>query len=421
MALRFARGVLIVPDVQPVLADLRVVAIEQYGAGPFATLHLADLGAEVIKIEDPKQGGDFGRYVPPHGEDEDNLFFETFNRNKRSLSLDIESAAGREVLEDLVRVSDVVFSNLRGDLPARLRIRYDDLAPFNPRIVCASLSGFGMTGPRYDEPGYDYVLQGLAGWMALTGDPDGPPTKSGISLVDFSAGVVATAAILAGVHAARRNGLGMDCDVSLYDTAMSMLTYLATWHLTAGHEPARQANSAHPSLVPFQAFQAADGWVVVGCAKEKFWARLCGVLHLEGLVDDSRFVDFAARHTNRHLLLPILDDAFLRRPVKVWVDLCRDAQVPCAPVRTVPEALRDAQLSARELVVETVHPRFGTVRSLASPVRVGSGRRRHTCAPRRNESAPYVLHDLLGYEADRVEMLAAGGAFGDVGSSTVSA
>jgi crotonobetainyl-CoA:carnitine CoA-transferase CaiB-like acyl-CoA transferase len=231
------------------LEDVRIVSLEQYGAGPFGSLHLADLGAEVIKVEDPRVGGDVGRYVPPYAEGEDSLFFETFNRGKKSISLDLSTPEGREVFEDLVRVSDAVYSNLRGDVPAKMRIRYDDLKQVNPRIVCCSLTGFGMTGPRSDQPGYDYVLQGLAGWMNLTGEPDGPPTKSGLSLVDYSGGFVAAIALLAGLHAARRDGVGMDCDVSLYDTAIGLLTYPATWHLSAGYTPTRTPEQlAHPSL-----------------------------------------------------------------------------------------------------------------------------------------------------------------------------
>ena len=256
------------------LADLRIIAIEQYGAGPFGSVHLADLGAEVIKIEEPSSGGDVGRYVPPHQRGEDSLFFEVFNRNKRSVSLDLSTASGREAFHDLVRVSDVVYSNLRGDVPATIGITYDDLKSVNPRIVCCALTGFGMTGPRAAEPGYDYVLQGIAGWMDITGEPNGPPTKSGLSLVDYSGGLVAAISILAGVHAARRDGAGMDCDVSLFDTAISMLTYPAIWNLNGEFEPKRTHHSAHPSLVPFQAFQASDGWIVVACPKEKFWQRL---------------------------------------------------------------------------------------------------------------------------------------------------
>jgi crotonobetainyl-CoA:carnitine CoA-transferase CaiB-like acyl-CoA transferase len=315
-------------DVRP-LEDIRVVAVEQYGAGPFGTLHLAELGAEVIKIEDPGTGGDVSRYVPPYQAGEDSLFFETFNRNKRSLSLDIAHPAGRAVLEDLVRVADVVYSNLRGDVPARLRIRYEDLKGLNPRIVCCSLSGFGMTGPRARDPAYDYILQGLTGWMSVTGEPDGPPAKSGLSLVDYCGGFVAAIAVLAGVHAARRDGVGMDCDLSLFDTAVSLLTYLGTWHLTGGFVPRRMALSAHPSLVPFQNFRTADGWIVVGCAKEKFWRRLTEVIDRPTLADDPRFRDFAARRAHADALLEILGQAFARETSAHWIGCLTRAGVPC--------------------------------------------------------------------------------------------
>jgi len=185
------------------LEDVRILALEQYGAGPFGSVHLADLGAEVIKIEDPRTGGDVGRYVPPFQHEQDSLFFETFNRNKKSIQLDLANSAGRRVFEDLVRVSDVVYSNLRGDVPEKIGITYATLGQLNAAVVCCSLSAFGMTGPRRDEPGYDYVLQGIAGWMDLTGEPGGPPSKSGLSLVDFSGGLVAGTAILAGLHAGR--------------------------------------------------------------------------------------------------------------------------------------------------------------------------------------------------------------------------
>jgi crotonobetainyl-CoA:carnitine CoA-transferase CaiB-like acyl-CoA transferase len=178
------------------LAGIRVLAIEQFGAGPFSTLQLADLGAEVIKIEDPSSGGDIGRYVPPYQEADESLYFESLNRNKKSVSLDLRVPAGRAVFEDMVATADIVFSNLRGDQPKRLRITYDDLSELNPRIVCCSLSGFGNTGPRAAQGGYDYMMQGMAGWMAMTGEPDGPPTKSGLSLVDLSGGYLAAIAMV---------------------------------------------------------------------------------------------------------------------------------------------------------------------------------------------------------------------------------
>jgi crotonobetainyl-CoA:carnitine CoA-transferase CaiB-like acyl-CoA transferase len=396
------------------LEDVRIIAVEQYGAGPFGSVHLADLGAEVIKIEDPRSAGDISRYVPPHQEDEDSLFFETFNRNKRSLSLDLSTAAGREVFDDLVRVSDAVYSNLRGDVPDKLGIRYHDLAPLNPAIVCCSLSGFGTTGPRRAEPGYDYILQGLTGWMSLTGEPDGPPAKSGLSVVDFSGGLVAALALVVGIHAARRDGVGQDCDVSLFEVALSYLSYQATWYLTEGDVPARMSRSAHPSLVPFQAFRTADTWIVVACPKEKFWQRLAGVLGRPDLATDARFCDFDARRRHRDELGPILDGLFAADTSARWLERLGAAGIPCGPVNTLAEALADPQTEARGMIVETDHPRFGPVRQVASPVRVGDVTVPHRRAPRRNEDAAYVLEKILDYSPGRIAGLGLAGAFGDV-------
>ena len=394
------------------LEDIRIVAVEQYGAGPFGTVQLADLGAEVIKVEDPSVGGDVGRYVPPYAEGEDSLFFETFNRNKRSVSIDLGTPAGRGVFEDLVRVSDALFANLRGDVPERMRIRYADLAPVNPRIVCCLLTGFGMTGPARAEPAYDYILQGMAGWMEMAGEPDGPPTKTGLSMVDYSGGLVAAISLLAGIHAARRDGVGCECDVSLFDTAVGLINYPATWNLTAGYVPTRTRHSAHPSLVPFQNFPTADGWIVVACPKEKFWQRLTDVLGRPELARDERFASFAARQRNATTLVEILDECFAARTTAQWLESLAAAGVPSGPVNTVEQALADPQTAARELIVETEHPHFGTVRQLASPVRVGGERPSYRRAPRRNEDADHVLRTLLGYDGARIEQLGAAGAFG---------
>ncbi|MCX0272917.1 CoA transferase [Nocardia zapadnayensis] len=393
------------------LEDVRILSLEQYGAGPFGSLHLADLGADVLKVEDPGVGGDVGRYVPPFTAGEDSLFFETFNRNKRSISLDLSTDAGRRVFEDLVRESDVVYSNLRGDVPHKIGITYDQLKHLNPAIVCCSLTGFGMTGPRAKEPGYDYILQGLAGWMSVTGDPDGPPTKSGLSLVDYSGGFVAAISILAGLHAARRDGIGGDCDLSLYDTAMGLLTYPATWHLNGGWEPVRTRNSAHPSLVPFQAFEASDGWLVVGCAKEKFWQRLVVAIDRPELATDPRFTDFEHRGRNAGDLLPILETVFATGTVDHWLSLLRPAGVPSGPINDIGQALTEEHTLARGLIVDTEHPRFGTVRQVASPVRFGDQQPEYRRAPARGEHSEAVLR-ALGYDDERIAELSAGGAFG---------
>ena len=394
------------------LADVRVLAVEQFGAGPWGTLQLADLGADVIKIEDPAVRGDVGRYVPPFQEGESSLFFETFNRNKRSVSLDLRHVEGRAVFEDLVRVADVVYSNLRGDQPAKLRLVYDDLKHVNPRIVCCSLSGFGMTGPRAGEGGYDYMMQGLAGWMDLTGEPDGPPTKSGLSLVDLSGGYVSTIAVLAGLWRARRDGVGCDCDISLYETALHELVYVGTWAATKGYVPPRRGNSAHPSIVPFQNFATADGWIVVACPKPKFWERFCGAIERPELAADERFADFAARDRNRDELTPLLERALVQRTSAEWLAIFAAAGVPGAPVNDVATALEDPQARAREDVVEFEHPDLGTVRQVASPLRLSGAERPPGRGPFRGEHTEQVLVELCGYEPERVRELAAVGVFG---------
>ncbi len=400
------------------LADVRVIAVEQYGAGPWGTLQLADLGAEVIKIEDPQSRGDVGRYVPPYQEGEDSLFFETFNRNKKSVSLDLRSARGREVFEALVARSDAVYSNLRGDQPAKLRLTYEDLRGVNPRIVCCSLSGFGMSGPRAAEAGYDYVMQAMAGWMSLTGDPDGPPTKSGLSLVDLSGGYVSAIALLSGLWRARRDGVGCDCDISLYETALHELMYLATWTASAGYVPRRMPESAHPSIVPFQAFQTADGWITVACAKQKFWERLCAALGREGLLEDARFVDFAARNRNRDELLPILRADMGARTTEECIELLSAAGVPHGPVYEVGEALEDRQAQARGDVVEFEHSQLGTVRQVASPLRVSGEPNPLGRGPFRGEHTDGVLRDVCGYSSELIAELRAQGTFGEAHAGT---
>ena len=394
------------------LEDIRILSLEQYGAGPFGSLHLADLGAEVIKVEDPRAGGDVGRYVPPYSKGEDSLFFEAFNRNKKSISIDMNTPEGRSVFEDLVKVCDVVYSNLRGDVPAKMKITYNDLKHLNPKIVCVSLTGFGMTGPRSSEPGYDYILQGLGGWMDLTGEPDGPPTKSGLSMVDFSGGFIAAISLLAGVHAARRDGVGMDCDLSLYDAAISMLTYPAVWHMNAGFEPVRTHHSAHPSLVPFQAFEASDGWLIVGCAKEKFWQRLAVVIGRPEWATDPRFATFADRQKNSKELLSLLEEIFRTRTVNAWLADLYPASIPCGPINNVAQALVEPHTLARNLIFESEHPVWGSVKQLASPVRVGDAAIPHHRAPLRGEHLQEITN-LLGYTEEKIISLRNAGAFGE--------
>ncbi len=383
------------------LQGVRVVAISQFGAGPFGTLHLADLGADVIKIENRAAGGDVARSVPPYSTGSDSLYFQSLNRNKRSLTLDLKRAEGQRILHELVAVSDAVFSNLRGDEPAKLGLTYPQLKAFNPRIVCGSLSGFGMTGPRQAEPGYDYLFQAYAGWMSLTGEPDGPPAKAGLSMVDLSAGAVAMIGLLAGILHAQRTGEGCDLDVSLLDAAISMLNYVAIWTLNRDFEPQRLPDSAHQSLYPAQVFKTQDDWIVVCCFKEKFWEALTELMAAPELAADPRYGSFATRYQHRQALIADLKGRFLTATTEEWLGRLR-GRVPCAPVNTVRQALSDEQVLARDMLVEVEHPVFGPLKEVRTAVRVvdGADHRRPASALGADNDA--VLHDLLGYSAEQI-------------------
>lgn len=396
---------------RPPLDGVRILTVSQFGAGPFGTQVLADLGAEVIKIEDPAVGGDSSRYVPPYLHEQDSLYFQSFNRGKKSLTLNLQHASGRAVLHDLVKVSDAVFNNVRGDLPGRLGLTYDELKGVNPRIVCCSLSGFGTTGPRAGEPGFDYLIQGYAGYMGITGEPDGPPGKCGVSVIDFAGGYAGMVGLMVGLFDARRTGIGRDVDVSLLDTAVSMLSYFAIWSLNRDWQPERVADSGHQTLVPAQNFPTRDGWIVIFCNKEKFWQALLERMELPALAHDPRFAGFAERLAHKAELVAALKSRFAEKTTAEWLDLLR-GHVPCAPVNSVAQALEDEQVRAREMILEVEHPHFGRIREVASPIRTEGEIRRPAPAPALGEHTEAILGGILGYGGQTIARLRAEGVIG---------
>src|SRR3989454_4750634 len=313
-------------------------------------MFLSDLGAEVIKVEEPATGGDEARAVPPFNGAgaRDGLYYQSFNRGARSLTLNLRAPGARELLHRLVARVDAVYNNLRGDLPGRLGLDYAALAAANPRIVCCSLSGFGRTGPRVGDPGYDYLLQAYAGFMSVTGEPDAPPTKCGVSIVDFAGGILSALALMIGLHRARAAGVGCDLDGSLLAAAISMLNYMAIWTLNREWRPQRLPEGAHQSLVPSQSFQTRDGWIVIMCMKEKFWERLVERIGLAHLRDDPRLRTFADRLAHRDALRPILRAAFLRHTTAEWLARPR-GPVPIAPADAGGGALAGGQGLGREM------------------------------------------------------------------------
>ena len=351
------------------LNGLRILAVEQYGAGPFGTQHLADLGAEVIKIENPAQGGDVGRQVGPLFFDEgDSHFHQSFNRNKKSITLDLKTDKGREEFRALVQTADAVFNNLRGDLPEVLGLDFASLCGIKPDIVCAHLSAYGRDGERKNWPGYDYLMQAEAGYMSLTGEPESPPARFGLSVVDMMTGTTAALALVSAVLGARTTGKGRDIDVSLYDVAMHNLSYVATWYLNDSMETGRQPRSAHPSLVPSQLYRTRDGWIFIMCNKEKFFPVLCDALGLNELSEDARFCDFPARLQNRDALTEILDEAFMARDTADWMTRL-GGRIPAAPVYDVAHALDSDFARKRGAIAEQSHPARGRIKTPASPIR----------------------------------------------------
>lgn len=376
------------------LEGIRVLAIEQYGAGPWATLHLADLGAEVIKIEDPTTGGDVARYVPPYTGDHDSIYFQSLNRSKKSVSLNLRHPKGRAVFLRLVERADAVFNNLRGDAPAKLGIDYPALQKVNPAIICCSLSSFGRHNFRAAEPGYDYIMQAYAGWMSLTGEPEGPPVKTGLSVVDLSAGILAALGLVCGILRARETGQGCDVDVSLFDTALSELTYVGAWYLSRGYQPKRMRHSSHPSQIPSQIFQTADGYIAIMCAKEKFWQNLCVAIGHPEWTTDMRFPTFTERLENRDTLVKLLDEVFVQRTTEEWLNRLRAYAVPCGPVNDVSAALRDPLVAENRLIIEVDHPEFGKVRQLGTAIKVGGEAKCHQKAPALGMHTEEVLKSI---------------------------
>ena len=358
------------------LDGIRVVAVEQYGAGPYGTQLLADLGAEVLKVENPETGGDVSRFVSPHRIGEtDSQFFQTFNRNKRSVSLDLKSEGGRADFHRLVATADAVANNLRGDLPAKLGLDYASLESVKDSIVCAHLSAYGRDNSRAAWPGYDYLMQAEAGFCSLTGEPDGPPARFGLSMVDFMTGSMMATGLVAGVLGAHRTGRGCDVDVSLFDTALHQLSYPATWYLNAGDVTRRRERGAHPAIAPSQLMQASDGWIMFCCQTQKFWENTVAALGAPDLLDDERFATPHSRSENREALEAAMEAILRTRTVAAWMERFA-GKVPAAPVHDVAQALDNPYVAEVEMTYEAEHggTEDGTIRLLASPYRI-DGRR----------------------------------------------
>lgn len=336
------------------MAGVRVLDFSRILAGPFCTMLLGDLGADVIKVEQPGVGDGTRQWGPPWyetGAAAFSAYYASINRNKRSVTLNLKTEAGRVLARELAARCQVVVENFRAGQMAEFGLGYDDLRAHNPALVYCSITGFGQTGPYRDRPGYDYVIQAMSGLMSITGEPDGSPTKVGVAISDVIAGLFASSAILAAVRHAERTGQGQYLDVALLDTQIAALVNVVSNYLVSGETPPRLGNQ-HPNIVPYQTFRAADREFVLACGSDAQFARLCAIIGRPDLQADERFATNPARVRHRAALIPILDAIFVQRPANEWVEALLAADIPAGPIYDIPAALADPQVQARGLVAD---------------------------------------------------------------------
>ncbi len=397
-------------QVQPgALHGIRVLDLTRILAGPYCTMFLGDLGADVVKIEQPGVGDDTRGWGPPFVGGE-SAYFLSINRNKRSVTLDLKSKRGVELLRRLAKEADVLLENFRPGAMDRLGLGETELRVLNPRLIYASLSAFGASGPMRDSPGYDLIVQACGGLMSITGMPDGEPTKVGVAIIDVVAGLMLGNTIVAALFARERSGKGQKIETSLLEVAVASLINVGSNYLVSGEVPGRWGN-AHPSIVPFQSFQTRDGYLVVAAASERIWQRFCQAIEMAELAEDPRFAKNPQRVQHREELIPILAAAFLKKDTASWVTLLTGAEVPCSPVQTIDQVFSSPQVLHREMLVEVKHPKAGTVPLAGLPVKLSlTPASIRLPPPLLGEHTEEVLRTWLGLEPREIAELREEGA-----------
>jgi crotonobetainyl-CoA:carnitine CoA-transferase CaiB-like acyl-CoA transferase len=392
------------------LSHVRVLDLSRVLAGPWASQLLADLGAEVVKIERPGTGDETRGWGPPWlttpegGETRESAYFACTNRGKKSVTVDLARPEGQAIVRRLAESSDVLLENFKVGSLSRLGLGWEHLSALNPRLVYCSITGFGQSGPYKDRPGYDFVVQGMGGLMSVTGEPDGEPMKAGVAITDLFTGMYVATAVLAALAHRERTGEGQRVDLALLDVQVATLANLAQNYLLTGRPPDRHGN-AHASIVPYQAFATQDGYVVVAVGNDGQFTRLCEVAGRPELAADPRFATNAGRVENRAALVPVLQALLAGRPTREWVVSLEGAGVPCGPINDLAEVFADPHVQSRGLRVEVPHPLAGSVPVVASPLRLSRTPVRHGTPPLLGEHTDEVLRDLLGMGEAEIEAL----------------
>ena len=388
------------------LEGVRVLDLTRVVSGPYCTMQLGDLGAEVIKIERPGDGDDTRAFAPPYQGDQA-AYFLSVNRNKKSVTLDLKTPAGKDVLWRLIEVCDVLVENFRPGTMERLGFGYDVISARRPGLIYASISGFGDSGPARDRPGYDVIVQGEAGIMDLTGPRDGPPHKVGTSIADLVSGLTATQGILAALLTRQKTGVGQHVHVAMFDAVAALLTFTASIYFATGSSPRRRGNE-HPTIVPYETFEAADGWINLGIANDELWRRFCVAVERPDLAGDDRFAKAADRVRHRDALVPAVKAIIAARTRDAWLELLDRQGIPCGAIRTVGEVCESAELRERGMIAEMAHATAGMVRGIKSPLRLsGTPLETYVAPPALGQHTAEVLKSLLGLSAEEIESLCA--------------
>jgi formyl-CoA transferase len=391
------------------LDGLLVLDLSRVLAGPYCTMYLADLGATVLKVELPERGDDTRQWGPPWAGGEA-AYYLAANRGKKSLTVNLKTDAGRAIVRGLAAQADILVENFYPGAMAQWGLGYEALREENPRLIYCAITGYGQTGPYRDRPGYDFIIQAQGGIMSITGPREGPPMKVGVAIVDATAGLYATIAILAALHERERSGLGQYIDVALLDSQVAWLLNVGSNYLVSGERPGRYGN-AHPNIVPYEPFPTRSGWLAVGVGNDRQWQDLCTLAGWDDLCGDERFATNPLRVQHREVLIPLLQERFRERTAHEWETLLQGASIPCAPIQSIDEVLTDAQVQARAMVVELPHPTAGTVKLAGSPLKLSrTPVQIQDPPPLLGQHTAEVLRNYLGYTDEQIEQLRAEGA-----------